>query len=49
MTRPGERERRPFYACDSCGVIYARHGQPEACAVCGSETFVEVMPKEVTY
>lgn len=49
MTRPGEHERRPFYACETCGIVYARFDRPDECDVCEGEAFVEVMPKELPY
>lgn len=49
MIRSGEHERRPFYACESCSLVYARFERPEACPVCGRESFTEVTPREIEH
>ncbi|WP_255171041.1 hypothetical protein [Natrononativus amylolyticus] len=49
MTRPGEHERRPFFACEACGVVYARFSVPDRCGVCESELFVRVLPDEASF
>lgn len=49
MSEYGEHQRVPFYACDACSIVYARPNQPKECRVCGSESFVEVMPKDQSY
>ena len=47
MLERGEQERRPFYACESCGLVYACHEEPDTCAFCGPELFTTVHPEEL--
>lgn len=42
-----EYERRTFYACELCDLVYAGFEPPEACEVCDGDLFVEVVPEEV--
>ncbi len=47
MIEHGEHERRPFFVCESCNLVFARAEEPAECVICDSQLFTEVMPQEV--
>lgn len=49
MSDRAAEERRQFYACHSCEVVYAALDAPDECAVCENDSFVPVMPREQEY
>lgn len=40
-----ELERRTFFACEICNLVYAGFDEPDACHNCESEMFIQVVPK----
>lgn len=44
MIDRGEQERRPFFACETCGLVYARLEEPRTCLLCERTLFTVVRP-----
>ena len=47
MDDSGAETVRPFYACETCGLVYARLDEPQTCRLCESALFVAVYPKPI--
>ncbi|WP_157972449.1 hypothetical protein [Saliphagus sp. LR7] len=45
MSQP-EYDRRTFFACEFCDLVYAGLEKPDECRVCDGEIFIEVIPED---
>ncbi|WP_161607159.1 hypothetical protein [Halovivax asiaticus] len=47
MDDSGAEAVRQFYACETCGLVYARLEAPQTCRLCETALFVAVCPAPV--